>query len=87
MNIKLNEKTALITGSTSGIGLAIAIGLYKSGASIILNGRNEEKLEKIKSQSIFDNKKRVSSIAADVGTAKGCEKIFAHYPHIDIINK
>ena len=40
----LKNKTALITGSGSGIGLALAEGLAGAGANIILNGRNEEKL-------------------------------------------
>ena len=46
----LNGKRALVTGSTQGIGLAIARGLAESGASVILNGRSSEKLSPVISQ-------------------------------------
>ena len=40
----LAGKTALVTGSSDGIGLTIARGLAEAGASLVLNGRNEQKL-------------------------------------------
>ncbi len=44
MDLQLNGKRALITGSTSGIGLAIARALAEEGAHIIVNGRTEERV-------------------------------------------
>ncbi len=41
MNIQLSGKTAIVTGSTQGIGLAIAHGLAGSGATVVINGRSE----------------------------------------------
>ncbi len=45
MNLKLIGKTALVTGSTAGIGLAIAESLVAEGANVILNGRTRERVE------------------------------------------
>ncbi|MGA7804816.1 SDR family NAD(P)-dependent oxidoreductase, partial [Bradyrhizobium sp.] len=45
MNIDLSGKTAIVTGSTAGIGYAIAKGLAASGASVVLNGRSQAKVD------------------------------------------
>jgi len=46
MDLKLNGKTALVTGSASGIGFAIALGLAREGVKVFINGRSKDKLEK-----------------------------------------
>jgi gluconate 5-dehydrogenase len=53
----LEEKTALITGSGSGIGFALAVALSGAGANIILNGRDEKKIEKAREKLIRTGKK------------------------------
>ncbi|WP_340616194.1 SDR family NAD(P)-dependent oxidoreductase [Xenorhabdus entomophaga] len=83
MNINLEGKIALVTGSTAGIGLAIAHSLYKAGASVILNGRSEERL--IQAVNKFNGSDRVFTVAADVGTREGCELINQKFPDIDIL--
>ncbi len=45
MDLQLEGKLALVTGSTAGIGFAIAEGLAREGASIIINGRTEQRVE------------------------------------------
>ena len=45
MDLKLKNKKALVTGSTAGIGLAIASSLLKEGASVIINGRSKGRIE------------------------------------------
>ena len=46
MDMGLNNKTALITGSTKGIGKAIAIELAREGVNVLINGRNDEEVER-----------------------------------------
>ncbi len=86
MDLKLHGKSALVSGSTAGIGFAIALGLAQEGASVIVNGRSEERvtqaIAKIK-QSIPDAK--VSGVVADAATASGVEKLFQEVPHVDIL--
>ncbi|MEH2050410.1 SDR family NAD(P)-dependent oxidoreductase [Nostoc sp.] len=86
MDLKLHGKSALVSGSTAGIGLAIALGLAQEGASVIVNGRSEERvaqaIAKIK-QSTPDAK--VSGVVADTGTASGVEQLFEKVPHVDIL--
>jgi NAD(P)-dependent dehydrogenase (short-subunit alcohol dehydrogenase family) len=45
MNLQLDGKTALVTGSTAGIGLAIATALAKEGTAVIVNGRTQERVD------------------------------------------
>ncbi|MEH1783538.1 SDR family NAD(P)-dependent oxidoreductase [Nostoc sp.] len=86
MDLKLHGKSALVSGSTAGIGLAIALGLAQEGASVIINGRSEERvaqaIAKIQ-QSTPDAK--VSGVVADTGTASGVEQLFQKVPHVDIL--
>ncbi len=45
MDLQLRGKRALVTGSTAGIGFAAAAGLYREGASVVVNGRTQERVE------------------------------------------
>ena len=86
MQIDLTGKTALITGSTEGIGYAIARQLARAGADVVINGRSEDKTakaaERLKGEGA---KSTVAAIAADVATAEGCDALFAKLPHVDIL--
>ncbi|MEH2056313.1 MAG: SDR family NAD(P)-dependent oxidoreductase [Nostoc sp.] len=86
MDLKLHGKSALVSGSTAGIGLAIALGLAQEGASVIVNGRSEERvaqaIAKIQ-QNTPDAK--VSGVVADAATASGIEQLFQKVPHVDIL--
>ncbi len=86
MNIDLSRKTALVSGSTSGIGFAIARGLAQSGAEVVVNGRTQTSADKAASalKAAMTNAK-VRGIAADVSTAEGCEQLAAAVPAIDIL--
>lgn len=86
MQLHLQGKTALVTGSTSGIGKAIATSLAAEGARVIVNGRHEEKIE----QTITDIRSAhpdamVISARADLGTEQGCEELIRAYPDVDIL--
>ena len=86
MKIDLTGKRAVISGSTAGIGFAIAKGLAQSGASVVVNGRTaarvEEALGEIKSQVPHA---RVHGVAADLTTAEGAAKLIQEFPEADIL--
>jgi NAD(P)-dependent dehydrogenase (short-subunit alcohol dehydrogenase family) len=86
MIIKLESKTAIVTGSTAGIGHAIAQGLAEAGASVIVNGRTEQRvrqaIEQIKARL---PKADVKGMAADLGTAEGAKALIERVPDADIL--
>jgi NAD(P)-dependent dehydrogenase (short-subunit alcohol dehydrogenase family) len=86
MKIDLTGKTALVTGSTSGIGHAIAKGLARAGASVVVNGRSRGKVDAAVAalaKALPGSKLR--GIAADVSTAAGCDALVAALPDVDIL--
>jgi NAD(P)-dependent dehydrogenase (short-subunit alcohol dehydrogenase family) len=84
MNIDLSGKTALVTGSTAGIGHAIAKGLAASGASVVINGRGQDKVDAAV-KKLEGAGAKVRGIAADVSTAAGCKALVAALPEVDIL--
>jgi NAD(P)-dependent dehydrogenase (short-subunit alcohol dehydrogenase family) len=86
MKIDLTGKTALVTGSTSGIGHAIASGLATAGAEVVVNGRTQAKVDAaaaVIAKAVSGAK--VRGIAADVSTAAGCKALAAAQPEVDIL--
>lgn len=86
MNLELNDKLALVTASSGGIGQAIATSLAREGATVIINGRSPEAVEK----AIAEIKKeqpeaKLLPLAADNGTARGCASTIEAFPHVDIL--
>jgi NAD(P)-dependent dehydrogenase (short-subunit alcohol dehydrogenase family) len=86
MKIDLSGKTALVTGSTAGIGYAIAKGLATTGADVVLNGRGQAKVDAAvaKLQAAVAGAK-VRGIAADVSAAAGCNALITALPELDIL--
>ena len=84
MKIDLTGKTALVTGSTAGIGHAIAKGLAASGASVVINGRGQDKVDAAV-RKLEGAGGKVRGIAADVSTAAGCKALVAALPEVDIL--
>jgi NAD(P)-dependent dehydrogenase (short-subunit alcohol dehydrogenase family) len=80
MDLQLEGKTALVTGSTAGIGLAIATALAKERAAVIVNGRTEERVRKA-----IETSGAVHGIAADLGTEAGVHAVIARFPAVDIL--
>lgn len=83
VNIDLAGRTALVTGSTVGIGFAIAAGLHAAGAAVVINGRSAERVEAAIGE--LGASERVRGVVADVGTAEGCERIGSELPDVDIV--
>ena len=86
MDLNLDNKTALVTGSTAGIGLAIAQELAREGATVYINGRTQQRVDEALQQiaKAVPNAK-VNGIAADLSTASGAEKLFGELPAIDVL--
>jgi NAD(P)-dependent dehydrogenase (short-subunit alcohol dehydrogenase family) len=86
MNIDLKGKTALVTGSTSGIGHAIAKGLAGAGADVVINGRTQAKVDAaVAAIAKTTPGSKLRGVAADVSTAAGCQKLLAALPDVDIL--
>jgi NAD(P)-dependent dehydrogenase (short-subunit alcohol dehydrogenase family) len=86
MKIDLTGKTALVTGSTSGIGHAIARGLASAGATVAVNGRTQAKVDAaIAAIAKLAPGARARGVAADVSTAAGCNALVAALPEVDIL--
>ncbi|MCW2556962.1 MAG: Short-chain dehydrogenase/reductase [Mycobacterium sp.] len=84
MNIDLTGKTALVTGSTQGIGYAIAEGLAGSGARVAVNGRSAGRVAGAVA-TLSKAGGDVVGIAADVSSADGVEQLVAELPAVDIL--
>jgi NAD(P)-dependent dehydrogenase (short-subunit alcohol dehydrogenase family) len=86
MNIDLKGKTALVTGSTSGIGHAIARGLAGAGAAVVVNGRTQARVDSaVAAITKAVPRSKVRGIAADVSSAAGCKSLIAALPEVDIL--
>lgn len=86
MDMGLHGKKALVTGSTKGIGKAIAIELAKEGVDVLINGRNDEDVERtvneIKCDYPTTSPKKATADLVDKGQR---EALFEKYPQIDIL--
>lgn len=86
MRIDLSGKRAVVTGSTAGIGLAIAKGLAECGATVVINGRTQAAVDRaIVAAKAANPSGRFIGHAGDLGTADGCAAIVAAHPECDIL--
>jgi len=86
MKIDLTSKTAVVTGSTAGIGHAIAKGLAEAGATVVVNGRKPEAVDAaVKAIRDAVPGSEVRGVAADLGTAEGATALVAAVPSPDIL--
>ncbi len=85
---KLHNKTALITGSTGGIGSAIAKTLYKQGAKIIISGTKLEKLQELAKEIAKEDAHKISCIPCNLADLNEVENLFdkaEEFSPIDIL--
>ena len=86
MNIDLTGRRAVVTGSTAGIGLATAQGLARAGATVVVNGRTQARVdEAVRQVREAALPGEVSGVAADMATAEGAAALIAHAPDADIL--
>lgn len=86
MNINLSGRRAIVTGSTAGIGRATAEGLARAGASVVINGRGNARVDEAvrQMQQAFPGS-NISGIAADLASPEGSEALIAQVPDADIL--
>ena len=86
MDMQLHDRRALITGSTSGIGYAIARTLAAEGAHVTLTGRTQARVDAALAKlgnEVPDAK--ADGVAADCATAAGAQTVFSRVPEVDIL--
>ncbi|WP_380784769.1 SDR family NAD(P)-dependent oxidoreductase [Sphingomonas sp. R86521] len=79
MDLQLGGKTALVTGSTAGIGLEIARRLAAEGADVVICGRNQTKLDAVAAEI------GARGVLADPATAEGAEALVEAVPDVDVL--
>jgi 3-oxoacyl-[acyl-carrier protein] reductase len=86
--VRLSGKTALVTGSSSGIGRAIALRFASEGAELVVNGRDERKIQSVVKEAQASGR-RVLGIRANVGSLAECrmmvERAQSEFGHLDIL--
>ena len=86
MDISLTGRTALVTGSTQGIGLTIATGLARAGARVVVNGRDrgrcDDAVASVREQAPDAD---VLAVPADVATAEGAASVHEAVPDVDVL--
>jgi len=85
MDLKLDNKLALVTGSTAGIGYASARALLREGARVIVNGRTQAGVDAAIAQLKRETGKTALGFAGDMSTAEAANKVFAAYPDVEIL--
>ena len=86
MDLQLKDKLALVSGSTAGIGFAIADGLVREGARVIVNGRTHDRvntaIERIRSHNAGA---KLEGIAIDLGSATGVDEVVRRFPDVEVL--
>src|SRR5438876_6367372 len=86
MDLQLTNRKALVTGSTAGIGFAIASLLAEEGASVVVNGRSPRRVEEAVQRIRTERKNgQVMGVAADLGTKEGVNRLIRDVPTVDIL--
>src|SRR5262245_10219937 len=86
MDLQLTGKRALVTGSTAGIGLAIARALAAEGALVVVNGRTESRVAAaIADLRAAQPSARLEPLAADLGAADGVAEAIRRFPQLDVL--
>lgn len=86
MHIDLSGRTALVTGSTQGIGRAIAAGLAGAGARVLVNGRDPARVERAVSELRSETgNAEIVSAPGDLATDDGAHAVLDAFPQVDIL--
>src|SRR6202040_2992703 len=85
MDLQLKGKLALVSGSTAGIGLAIATTLAREGARVIINGRSRASVDDVLTRVQTATGGSVQGFAGDLSQAASAEEIARQHPGVEIL--
>jgi NAD(P)-dependent dehydrogenase (short-subunit alcohol dehydrogenase family) len=85
MDLQLKGKTALVTGSTSNIGYAIAETLLKEGADVIINARSQDSVDKAVASLKAATGRTPKAFVGDMGKAEDTARLAKEFPNVDIL--
>ena len=85
MDLQLKNKLSLVSGSTAGIGHAIAHALAKEGARVIVNGRNEDATQAAAADMAKETGATVTGFAGDLSVAANAERLVREHRGIEIL--
>lgn len=86
MDLQLAGKKVLVTGSTAGIGRAIAQGFAQEGAHVVVNGRTDARVAKARDEiAAASPGSQVEGVAADVSTEEGARRLIEAVPEVDVL--
>jgi NAD(P)-dependent dehydrogenase (short-subunit alcohol dehydrogenase family) len=85
MDLELKSKLALVSGSTAGIGRAIATALAREGARVIINGRTQAAVDDVVAQVKFSTRSDVLGFAGDLSKAEVAEELARRHPAVEIL--
>jgi NAD(P)-dependent dehydrogenase (short-subunit alcohol dehydrogenase family) len=85
MDLQLHGKQAVVSGSTAGIGYAIAEALAREGAAVVINGRTDAAVTRARAALREATGNNVEGFAGDLGTASAADALGAAFPDVDIV--
>ncbi|MEO0375983.1 MAG: SDR family NAD(P)-dependent oxidoreductase [Cyanobacteria bacterium P01_A01_bin.17] len=85
MDLQLTNKRALVTGSTAGIGFAIAKTLAAEGADVIINGRSQESVDGAIAKLTPTSAGKLTGFAGDLSSQETAERLAQQHPDVDIL--
>ena len=85
MDLRLTGKLALVTGSTAGIGYAIAEALVREGARVVVNGRSRESVDEAVSRLNAISPQIASGFPGDMSTAAAAADVARRFPSVEIL--
>ncbi|CDI12142.1 SDR family NAD(P)-dependent oxidoreductase [Agrobacterium pusense] len=85
MNLNLNGQVALVTGSTKGIGFAVAAGLAGMGAQVVVQGRSQTSVDVAVEALRLDRDVHVRGVAADLTIPSNISRLCEELPHVDVL--
>ena len=85
MDLQLTDRLSLVTGSSAGIGYAIAEVLFTEGARVIINGRTQESVDKAVAKLASRGAGELLGFAGDLSRAETAEDVAQKYPDVEIL--